>query len=144
PFRSAAISCPVVITLHDLYPFDIPANFGFPQVLANRWILRRALAQADAISCVSATTLNRLQAIYFGSSIQVVIPNCVQPGPAVSHSSPIPGWNGEDFLLSVSHHRRNKNPDPLLRSFSHMLASGALPRTAWLVIVGMQGPETPK
>lgn len=144
PFRRAAMPCPVIVTLHDLYPFDIPDNFGFPQVIMNRWILRRALAQADAISCVSATTFDRLQALELAASVSTIIPNCVEPGPGISHSSPIPGWNGEDFLLSVSQHRRNKNLDLLLRSFGHMVTSGALDRTTWLVIVGMDGPETSK
>src|SRR6185437_6466448 len=88
PFRRAAMPCPVIVTLHDLYPFDIPDNFGFPQVIMNRWILRRALAQADAISCVSATTLERLQALELPAAVRTVIPNCVEPGPAISHSSP--------------------------------------------------------
>lgn len=144
PFRRSAIGCPVILTLHDLYPFEIPENFGFPQVVMNRWILRRALAQADAVSCVSGTTLNGLQALRLATSIKTIIPNCVEPGPAVSHSSPIPGWNGEDFLLSISQHRRNKNLNLLLRSFSDMVTSGALSREAWLVIVGMDGPETPR
>jgi len=66
----------------------------------------------------------------------------VMPGPASASSGPIRGWNGELFLLCVAQHRRNKNLDLLLRSFGRLAASGALTRTARLVIVGMQGPET--
>ena len=65
------------------------------------------------------------------------------PGPASAASGPIPGWNGEMFLLCIAQHRRNKNLDLLLRSFGRLVTSGALTRTARLVIVGMQGPETP-
>jgi glycosyltransferase involved in cell wall biosynthesis len=145
PFRSASMPCPVVMTLHDLYPFEIPSNFRFPQVIVNRWILRRALAQADAVSCVSRTTLDRLQNSGLGgASTYAFVPNCVEPSHAVSESSPLPRWNGETFLLSVAQHRRNKNLDLLLRSFGRMFAARSLPRTTRLVIVGMEGPETEK
>jgi glycosyltransferase involved in cell wall biosynthesis len=144
PFRRAAMPCPVVMTLHDLYPFEIAGNFGFPQVILNRWILRLALSQADAISCVSRTTLRHLQSFGYREKTSSFIPNCVQPGPASSACGPLPGWNGELFLLAVAQHRRNKNLDLLLCSFSRLLASGLVPRAARLVIVGMPGPETPK
>ncbi len=145
PFRRAAMPCPVVMTLHDLYPFVIPRNFGFPQVIVNRLILRLALHQADAISCVSRTTLHALQDSQLGpAALCTVIPNCVEPGPPTSSRGPLTDWNGETFLLAVAQHRRNKNLGLLLRSFGQLLASEFLPRTARLVIVGMQGPETPK
>ena len=144
PFRRAAMPCPVVMTLHDLYPFDIPRNFGFPQVIFNRWALRVALREADAISSVSHATLRQLLTLGLGKrAVCTVIPNCVMPGPASAASGPIPGWNGEMFLLCIAQHRRNKNLDLLLRSFGRLVTSGALTRTARLVIVGMQGPETP-
>jgi glycosyltransferase involved in cell wall biosynthesis len=145
PFRSASMPCPVVMTLHDLYPFEIPGNFRFPQVIVNRWILRSALSQADAVCCVSRTTLDRLQVSGLGvASAYAVVPNCVEPSRTVSACSPVPGWNGEMFLLSVAQHRRNKNLDLLLRTFGYMFAKRSLPPTARLVIVGMEGPETEK
>ena len=144
PFRRNAMPCPVVMTLHDLYPFDIPGNFGFPQVILNRFILRLALGQADAISCVSRTTLRHLQYLGYQGKASRFIPNCVEPGPANSARGPLLDWNGESFLLAVAQHRRNKNLDLLLRSFRNLLDSGLLPRAARLVIVGMRGPETPK
>ena len=30
PVNALAFRCPTVVTLHDLYPFEIPMNFGFP------------------------------------------------------------------------------------------------------------------
>ena len=45
-----AFSCPTVVSLHDLYPFDIPSNFGFPKVLFNRAILRQCLRAVNAIA----------------------------------------------------------------------------------------------
>src|SRR5579871_4946210 len=49
PIPSSAFPCPVVVTLHDLYPYDIPSNFGFPKVLFNRVILKQCLERASAI-----------------------------------------------------------------------------------------------
>ena len=143
PFRHAEMPCPVVTTLHDLYPFDIPRNFGFPQVIVNRWILRSVLHQVDAIACVSQSTQSQLRNSRLqGGALIKVVPNCVEPGPASSARGPIRGWTGETFLLAVAQHRRNKNLALLLRSFHRLLAMDLLPHTARLVIVGMQGPET--
>ena len=145
PSRRSFMPCPTVMTLHDLYPFQIPRNFGFPQVVVNQLILYFALRQADAISCVSNTTLRALRQSKLGTaSLCTVIPNCVQPGPPSSPCSPLRGWKGEPFLLAVAQHRRNKNLALLLRSFGRLLASGQLPRTARLVLIGMNGPETRK
>ena len=145
PFRRAAMPCPVVMTLHDLYPFEVPRNFGFPQVLLNQWILRLALRQADAVACVSGTTLRSLQHSKLTTApLRAVIPNCVEPGPESSSCGPLTGRDDdhEPFLLTVAQHRRNKNLDLLLRTFGGLLSSGVLPPSFKLVIVGVQGPET--
>lgn len=145
PFRRKAIPCPIGMTLHDLYPFEIPRNFGFPQVVVNRVILRSALLQADSVCCVSKTTWNALRISGLcRSATTTVIPNCVEPASLISHSGPLPNWNGEAFLLAVAQHRRNKNLDLLVRSFGALVTSGVLERCARLAVVGMQGPETRK
>src|SRR5215469_12527011 len=36
PINAAQFQCAVVLTLHDLYPYEIPANFRFPRVFFNR------------------------------------------------------------------------------------------------------------
>jgi len=60
PIHRRALGCPAVVTLHDLYVYDIPSNFGFPKVLFNRFILQQSLRAADRITCVSETTSKRL------------------------------------------------------------------------------------
>ena len=60
PIHASAFPCPVVVTLHDLYPYDIPSNFGFPKVLFNQIVLRQCLHNANAIACVSESTRLRL------------------------------------------------------------------------------------
>jgi glycosyltransferase involved in cell wall biosynthesis len=61
PIKSSAFHCPTLVTLHDLYPYEIPANFGFPKFIFNRIVLQQCLRRVNAIACVSDTTLTRLK-----------------------------------------------------------------------------------
>jgi len=144
PVDRAAFRCPTVVTLHDLYPFDIPDNFGFPKVVFNRLVLRQCLSAVDAIACVSETTLQRLDihAPQFSIGKSSVIYNCVETEPRASSTSSLSNWNGEDFLLCVAQHRRNKNVPLAINIFRRLLAGGAIPSNSLFVIVGIEGPET--
>jgi glycosyltransferase involved in cell wall biosynthesis len=144
PLNKNAYHCPTVVTLHDLYPYDVPENFGFPKVLFNQLVLRRCLQAVDAIACVSGSTLARLEGIEprLALAKAVVIYNCVEPQPHVSTSSPLPQWSGEPFLLCVAQHRRNKNLLFLLGVFKSLLRAGRIADGARLVILGIPGPET--
>ena len=81
PVHRHAYRCPIVVTLHDLYPYDAPANFGFPKVFFNKIVLEQCLHAADVVACVSASTLGRLQSIHprFPAGRSLVISNCVEP-----------------------------------------------------------------
>jgi glycosyltransferase involved in cell wall biosynthesis len=144
PLNRGAYHCPTVVTLHDLYPFDVPENFGFPKVVFNRLVLRQCLRGVDAITCVSKSTLARLEGLEprLALAKAVVVYNCVQPQSRVSVFSPLPQWNGEPFLLCVAQHRRNKNILFLLRVFERLLRAGRIADCTRLVIVGIPGPET--
>jgi len=144
PVNRNALDCPAVVTLHDLYPYDIPSNFGFPKVLFNRAILQQCLRAADRIACVSETTLRRLSfyAPRVAARRAVTIYNCVDPGPPSSTVSPIPAWNGQPFLLCVAQHRRNKNIVVALRVFQRLLSAKEISPNASLVLIGIEGPET--
>jgi len=144
PLHRAAFRCPAVVTLHDLYPYEIPGNFGFPQVVFNRLILQQCLRNADAIACVSDNTLDRLQQYVPPSTWQraIRIYNCVEPQPVRAIHSPLPGWSGEPFLLSVAQHRKNKNIPLLIRTFDRLLRSSRIHPSTKLVVVGISGPET--
>jgi glycosyltransferase involved in cell wall biosynthesis len=144
PVRAAAFPCPTVVTLHDLYPYEIPLNFGFPKFLFNRATLKQCLANADAIACVSDATRRRLRQ-YAGMAAwrkSMRIYNCVEPAKSCSIASPIPNWRGQRFLLCVAQHRRNKNIPLLLGSFARLLRRGQVDSGSLLVVVGMAGPET--
>ncbi len=144
PIHSKAIPCGTVLTLHDLYPYEIPQNFRFPQVMFNRFILKQCLKSVDAIACVSDTTMEHLRK-HLTSSTQAKatrIYNCVEPEPQKIVRSPIPGWAGQPFLLCVAQHRRNKNIVLLLQAFHRLLLASSIPPDMKLVIVGIDGPET--
>jgi hypothetical protein len=61
PVRRNMLRCSLVVSLHDLYPYDEPDNFGFPRVFFNRAFLQWCLKEADSIVCVSEATLSRLK-----------------------------------------------------------------------------------
>jgi glycosyltransferase involved in cell wall biosynthesis len=144
PLKRTAFGCATVVTLHDLYPFEIPGNFGFPQVLFNRLILRQCLNNVDAIACVSDTTLRRLRRYVPLPRLRkaIRIYNCVEPEPVCATQSPLPGWRDEPFLLSVAQHRKNKNIALLIRTFYRLLRSSDIHPAMKLAVVGIEGPET--
>jgi glycosyltransferase involved in cell wall biosynthesis len=144
PCNGPAFNCPTVVTLHDMYPYEIPMNFGFPKFIFNRVILQQCIWSVDAIACVSDATRNRLKQ-YAPSSVwkkAVRIHNCVEPEPVSAADSPIPNWRGEQFLLCVAQHRRNKNITTLIRSFDRLMRSGEVDAGFKLVVIGIRGPES--
>lgn len=144
PVRRRSFHCPVAVTLHDLYPYDAPGNFGFPRVAFNGLILRQCLRSVDGIACVSYSTHSRLASVdaQLALSKAAVIRNCVESQKSVSIYSPVPGWKGEPLLLCVAQHRANKNLLFLLRVFKRLLSTEAIDTRARLVMVGIQGPQT--
>ena len=144
PTRRKAFGSPVVVTLHDLYPYDIPENFGFPQYLANRAILRQCLSAVDGVACVSNSTRSRLEEIFPKTSRRspvMATGNYVE----VSSDTPIRPSSLNDlkpgtFVLTVAQHRKNKNLALLLRSFAEL--AHPLGFDGQLVVVGSNGSET--
>ena len=144
PVDAASLTCPAVVTLHDLYPYEIPRNFRFPHVIFNRLVLRQCLGSVDAIACVSESTMLRLRQYAPHSTWRkaVRIYNCVEPEPYCATRPPIRNWRGEPFLLSVAQHRRNKNVVLLIQTFHRLLNACAIDPSMKLLIVGIEGPET--
>lgn len=143
PIRLNAFPCPTVVTLHDLYPYDIPSNFGYPKVLLNRMILRQCLANASSIACVSNATRQRLAAILPQAAAKAVTiynyaETCARPRKP-SFASAFPE---RPFLLCVAQHRRNKNVLLALKVFKRVVASGRIGQNSRLVVVGLPGPES--
>lgn len=146
PLHAARFKCPILVTLHDMYPFEIPMNFGFPKFLFNQLVLSQCVQSVDAIACVSGTTRAQLKR-FMPASVwrkSIYIPNCIEPEARETRKPPIPGWHGEPFLLCVAQHRKNKNIPLLIRAFEWLLRSGDIAPNAALTIIGMRGPESRK
>jgi glycosyltransferase involved in cell wall biosynthesis len=146
PFIRSLFPCPVVATIHDLYPYECPENFGYPNVLFNQFFLKQCINNSDGLSCVSQQTLEYLKR-YFPyiekRKKTTVVYNCVD----FSHVEPkVP--NGIDssinapFLLTVAQHRKNKNLDILIQAYSLLLENNQLKDSTKLIIIGSSGPET--
>lgn len=144
PVLRKLFACPVVVTLHDLYPYDLPANFGFPNYLVNRIILKQCLNNVDGIACVSNSTQSRLQEIFPAAARRAAVEvtgNYVKvSNTGVAPSAIAERLKGISFVLSVAQHRKNKNLDILLRGYARLLKTGRI--NCHLLIVGARGPET--
>lgn len=144
PVDAGAFHCPTLVTLHDLYPYQIPMNFGFPKFIFNRVVLQQCLRNVDSIACVSQATLHSLKK-YVPIAVwnkAVRLYNCVDAEPVLNPHPPVAGWQNDQFLLCVAQHRRNKNLPLLIRTFHRMLRMGQVANDMKLVIVGITGPET--
>ncbi len=146
PFVRALFPCPVVSTIHDLYPYECPENFGYPNVIFNQLFLKQCINNSDGLSCVSKRTLEYLKNYFPGieqrkkttvvynyvdfSHLEPRIPNAIE----ISINAP--------FLLSVAQHRKNKNLDILIQAYSLLLKNNQLKGSTKLILVGSSGPET--
>src|SRR5260370_26557077 len=141
PIRRSAMRCPVVVSLHDLYPYDEPNNFGFPKVFFNRAFLQQCLKEVDCVACVSETTLSRLKVRFprLEHRKSVVVHNCVTIG---SNQSVSPAGNRCKFALMIAQHRANKNIPLALKAFEELLRRKKIDKHTSLLLVGNHGPET--
>jgi glycosyltransferase involved in cell wall biosynthesis len=138
--------CPVVLSLHDVYPFDIPENFGLSRAIFNRRFLRQSLRNCDAVVCSSDFTLDRLWTLSpetaRGKAIRIY--QCVDMDDTANHEPPRPEIKGGPFLLAVAQHRRNKNLLLLVSAFAELQSRSGFCKSMRLLIVGSEGPETPR
>jgi glycosyltransferase involved in cell wall biosynthesis len=146
PFWRSLFICPVVATIHDLYSYECPENFGQVQASFIRLFLRQCINQSDGLSCVSQETLKKLQRFFPEACVSrevrvtynsVDFRDTVPLGPEV-----FKGKGAVPFLLSVAQHRKNKNLHLLIQAFANLLESQKLEETTELVLVGSPGPET--
>ncbi len=147
PFLSSRFDCPVVSTLHDVYPYERPENFGFPQVWFNQLFLSQCIQNSDGIACVSKVTMAALET-YFGTAIAQQKATVVYNYVDFSETASRPLQAAADitaqtpFILSVAQHRKNKNLDLLIQAYAALRQDGVLSSNTKLVVVGSSGPET--
>lgn len=146
PFVRSLFFVPVVSTIHDLYPYECPENFGYPNVLFNRWFLKQSINQSDGLTCVSQLTLDKLQK-YFprvepNKKLSVVY-NYVNFNNVESQiPEAVSSIDNNPFILCVAQHRKNKNLDLLIQAFFDLLEQNKIQSSIKLLIVGSSGPET--
>ena len=144
PIFQSKFSVPVVSTIHDLYPYEHPENFGFPQVWFNRLFLRQCINNSNGLTCVSQVTLDKLK-FYFPHRDRLQKTEVIYNYVDFKNLQPQAPQNfSEDssFLLSVAQHRQNKNLDLLIQAYHWLLNEKKLKLDTRLVIVGATGPET--
>lgn len=147
PFVRAWFQNPIVATIHDLYPFECPENFGYPQVWFNQLFLQQCISSSDGLTCVSKCTLEALDA-YFPkvqkTKKATVIYNVVDfTGVSAITPDQLSDQPSVPFLMSVAQHRKNKNLDLLIQAYNVLLRqSDRLHPATQLLLVGSSGPET--
>lgn len=146
PFVKSWVSPPIVTSIHDMYPYECPENFGFPQVFFNRFFLWLSVQTSDSLACVSKCTLNSLNK-YLPKASQHKLKKVIYNYADFSNVKPLKprefyGVPDKSFLLTVAQHRKNKNLDLLFSSFANLKNNHLGFKETQLIIVGGNGPET--
>jgi glycosyltransferase involved in cell wall biosynthesis len=145
PIGRGSYLCPTVLSLHDLYPFDIPENFGFLKSALARRTVMHSLKQVNAIACASESTRTRLAERFPLETVKAtVIQNVVELLPPSSADSDIESLNGRTFIFCIAQHRPNKNVPLAIRIFERALEKRVLDPEARLLVAGIPGPDTKK
>jgi glycosyltransferase involved in cell wall biosynthesis len=144
PVRQRLFRCSVIVSLHDLYPYDQPDNFGFLRVIFNIIFLQQCLKEADVVICVSEFTLARFRrwAPRAAHRKGLVIHNCVNLRKTNNESDCLSATEKPSCFLMVAQHRRNKNIVFALKVFNQLLTQADIASETLLFVVGNQGPET--
>lgn len=146
PFVRQWFNVPVLATVHDLYPYVYPENFGYPRVWFNQLFLQQCIHNSDGLICVSHCTLEALLVHFPKVKRQqqaTVVYNVVDfTGVDASQPARLANQFSQPFLISVAQHRKNKNLDILIRAYSILLHEEQIDPCTRLILVGSPGPET--
>lgn len=147
PFIRSKFPCPVIATIHDLYPYQLPKNFGYHQALFNQLFLQQCVHQSDSLACVSQTTLNSLikffpERILNRKKIAVLYNFVDFEEIEPQFPTGLQVTSDMQFILCVGQHRKNKNIDLLIKAYALLIHEYRNSQYIKLVIVGSPGPET--
>ena len=145
PVIRSRFSCPVVVTVHDLYPYDYSESFGCFSGFCKRQFIDRCMKTCDAVTCVSESTkmalARRFPELPSRVSVRVVYNYAdfeLGSEPPIADCAPRP------FLLTVAQHQPNKRLDLLLRAFARLRCEGKIGEAFQLLVVGSEGSQSGK
>lgn len=143
PIFRSRFACPVVVTVHDLYPFDWPEAFRRFNGFCKRIFFRQCMKESDAVACVSESTRAALERHFPELSSRVpvrLVHNYVDfslSGDAFPHEV-----NQRPFLLAVAQHQPNKRLDLLLLAFAQLRREKLVSQELLLLVVGSTGAQS--
>ena len=142
-FRST-FTCPVVASVHDLYPYDFPESFSRFNGFWKRRFFRRCMQACDAVACVSEMTRGSLERHFPGlrSRVPVQLVHNYADFPLGPGEAPPVDADPRPFLLTVAQHQPNKRLDLLLRAFHRLRSENLVDRELQLLMVGSPGSQT--
>ncbi len=143
PIFRSQFTCPVVTTVHDLYPYDFPESFNPFNGLCKRMFLKHCVHACDAVACVSEETRQSLERRFPELPLRVPV-RLVHNYADFPSLIGIPPTNGDPrpFLLTVAQHQPNKRLGLLLQAFSHLRDRSLVHSGLRLLVVGSEGAES--
>jgi glycosyltransferase involved in cell wall biosynthesis len=141
PVIGSRFSCPVVVTVHDLYPYDYSESFGHLDGFCKRRFFEQCMKRCDAVISVSESTRSALTRRFPRLSSRVpvrVVYNYADFEPFAES----PAGNQRPFLLTVAQHQPNKRLDLLLEAFARLRISGRISHEFELLVVGSEGSQS--
>jgi len=141
-FRSR-FDCPVVATVHDLYPYDVPKSLGRFNGFCKRIFIRRCMQACDGVTCVSECTRQSLRAHFprLTSRVPVKVVHNYADFPSNSNLSAPPA-DTRPFLLTVAQHQPNKRLDLVLQAFAELRSETLTDEDFQLYVVGSDGAHS--
>lgn len=141
-FRSR-FDCPVVATMHDLYPYDLPESLGRFNGFCKRLFVKRCMRASDGVTCVSESTRKALGRRFpaLASRVPVhLVHNYAEFSPG-SYVSPL-GDDRRPFFLAVAQHQPNKRLELVLQAIAELRSEAFLQGDFQLCIVGTNGAHS--
>ena len=138
PLRPAPPAQRQIVTIHDLQPLDMPANFGWTK---RRWLghmIPRSVRRADKVVCPSRFTAQRLENLLStpASKIAVVHHGFEAPTDRPSPTSTLRRLGDQRFVLYPAIAYKHKRHRDVVEALALFAAESATPRSAYSMADG--------
>jgi glycosyltransferase involved in cell wall biosynthesis len=143
PIIRSRFICPVVVTVHDLYPYDLPESLHRFNGFCKRLFFRQCMQESDAVTCVSESTRAALERRFpeLSSHVPVqIVHNYADFSP--SADEPPLETDPRPFLLTVAQHQPNKRLDLLFSAFAQLRRKGFVSNDLQVLVVGSTGAQS--